>query len=115
MKYALLLMGHVGDPACGDEGGASPEEFFKFDEEISAAGVVESSVALEDPDDAVTVHSDAKGERVVTSGMYAEVSEFVGGMYVIDVENLDEAIAWARKSPASAPGGHIEIRPVAPY
>ena len=31
------------------------------------------------------------------------------------VADIDEAIRWARRSPASAPGGHVEIRPVAPY
>lgn len=115
MKYALMLMGHVNDPACGEEGGASPEEFFAFDREITAAGVVVSSFALEDPDQTVIVRSDDQGERMVTSGPFAEVQEFVGGGYIIDVPNVDEAIAWARKSPASAPGGHVEIRPLAPY
>ncbi len=115
MKYALMLMGHVNDPACGEEGGASPEEFFAFDREITAAGVVVSSFALEDPDQTVIVRSDDQGERIVTSGPFAEVQEFVGGGYIIDVPNVDEAIAWARKSPASAPGGHVEIRPLAPY
>lgn len=115
MKYALMLMGHVNDPACGEEGGASPEEFFAFDQEITAAGVVVSSFALEDPDQTVIVRSDDQGERMVTSGPFAEVQEFVGGGYIIDVPNVDEAIAWARKSPASAPGGHVEIRPLAPY
>lgn len=115
MKYALLLMGHTNDPACGDEGGASPEEFFAFDQEITAAGVVVNSFALEDPEHGVIVSSDDSGDRVVSTGPYAEVREFVGGTYVIEVADLDEAIAWAQKSPASAAGGHIEIRPLAPY
>lgn len=114
MKYALLLMGHVNDPACGEEGGASPEEFFAFDQEITDAGVVVSSFALED--ERVFVHTDDSGEHVVTSsGPFAEVQEFVGGSYIIDVADVDEAIAWARRSPGSAPGGHVEIRPLAPY
>lgn len=117
MKYALLLMGHVNDPACGEDGGATPEEFFAFDAEITAAGVVVSSFALEDPaDGSAYVGSGADGEHVVSSsGPYAEVREFVGGVYIIDVADLDEAIDWAKRSPASAAGGHIEIRPVAPY
>lgn len=115
MKYALLLMGHHEDPSCGEEGGASPEEFFAFDEEITNAGVVVSSFALEDPRPAVTVSTDENGERVVTHGPFAEVNDFVGGTYIIDVANLDEAIMWAKKSPGSAPGGHVEIREVAPY
>ncbi|HMR49424.1 MAG TPA: YciI family protein [Arachnia sp.] len=115
MRFALLLMGHVDDPACGEDGGASPEEFFAFDKEITDAGVVVSSFALEDPEHGVGVGTDAAGDRVVSSGPFAEVQEFVGGAYIIEVENLDEAIAWAKKSPGSAAGGHVEIRPVAPY
>ncbi len=105
MKYALLLMGHVNDPACGEEGGgATPEEFFAFDEEITKAGVVVSSFALED--ERAVVHTNGTGERVVaSSGPFAEVREFVGGVYVIDVADIDEAIEWARRSPGSAPGG----------
>ncbi|KAA9394055.1 hypothetical protein FCK90_09095 [Kocuria coralli] len=115
MKYALMLMGHVDDPACGEDGGPSPEEFFAFDQTITDAGVVVTSFALEDPEHGVTVSSDAQGERIVSSGPFAEVQEFVGGGYIIEVANIDEAIEWARKSPASGPGGHVEIRPVAPY
>ncbi|GAA4660777.1 YciI family protein [Gordonia humi] len=114
MKYALLLMGHVDDPACGEDGCAKPEDFFAFDQEITAAGVVVSSFALED--ERVVVHTDDAGERVVaSSGPFAEVQEFVGGGYIIDVDDVDEAIAWARRSPGSAAGGHVEIRPLAPY
>ena len=115
MKYALLLMGRVNDPNCGEEGGPDPEEFFKFDEIITKAGVVVSSFALEDQDQAVWVGSDTSGERVVSRGPFIETQEFVGGVYIIEVANLDEAIEWARRSPGSAPGGHVEIRPVAPY
>ena len=115
MKYALLLMGRVEDPNCGEDGGANPEEFFAFDQEITAAGVVVSSFALEDPEHAVKVETDAAGERVVSSGPFAEVQEFLGGTYIIEVADVDEAIAWAEKSPGSKPGGHVEIRPVAPY
>lgn len=115
MKYALLLMGRIDDPNCGEDGGADPVEFFAFDQEITKAGVVVSSFVLEDPEHAVKVESDAAGDRVVSSGPFAEVQEFVGGTYIIDVDNLDEAIAWAKKSPGSKPGGHVEIRPVALY
>ena len=115
MQYALMLMGHVDDPACGEDGGASPEEFFAFDREITDAGVVVSSFALEDPEQGVVVRSDERGERIVSSGPFAEVREFVGGGYIIDVPTLDDAVEWARRSPASAPGGHVEVRPVAPY
>ncbi|NLS08499.1 hypothetical protein HGQ17_00450 [Nesterenkonia sp. MY13] len=115
MKYALLLMGRLDDPNCGEEGGADPEEFFAFDKEITEAGVVVTSFALEDPEHAVKVETDAAGELVTSSGPFAEVQEFVGGSYIIDVPDIDAAITWAKKSPGAKPGGHVEVRPVAPY
>ncbi len=115
MKYALLLMGHMSDPECGVDGGADPLEFMEFDRQITDAGVVVSSFALEGPQDRAIVHTDDAGERVVSSGPFAEVAEFVGGGYIIEVADLDEAIGWARRCPGAAPGGHVEIRPVAAY
>lgn len=50
----------------------------------------------------------------MTSGPFAESGEFVGGSYVIEVPNIDEAISWAKQSPGSTLG-HIEIRPVADH
>ena len=77
--------------------------------------MVVHSFALEDQEDGVKVGTDGSGEHVVTSGPFAEVNEFVGGGYIIDVPGIDEAIDWAKKSPGSAAGGHVEIRPLAPY
>ena len=51
------------------------------------------------------------GERMVTDGPYAETKEQLGGYYIIDVANLDEAIAIAGRHPG-APLGTVEIRPI---
>ena len=51
------------------------------------------------------------GERNVTAGPFAETKEQLGGFYVIDVKNLDEAIDWAAKIPG-AQQGSVEVRPV---
>ena len=50
------------------------------------------------------------GQQLVTDGPFAETREHLGGYYVIDVKDLDEAIEWAAKLPAS--GSSVEIRPV---
>ena len=113
MKYALLLMGNVADAECGEGEGPDPTEFMAFDQEINEAGIVVGGFALDGPDTAVRVKT-SEGEAVVTSGPFAESGEFVGGSYVIEVADIDEAILWAKKSPGSALG-HIEIRPVADY
>jgi hypothetical protein len=54
------------------------------------------------------------GERSVTDGPFAETKEQLGGFYVLDVKDLDEAIEWAAKIPG-AQFGSIEIRPVLVY
>lgn len=113
MKYALLLMGNAADADCGDDGGPDPSDFMAFDKEISEAGIVVGGFALEGPEHGVRV-SRAAGESVVTSGPFAESGEFVGRSYVIEVPSLDDAIAWAKRSPGSQ-FGHIEIRPVADF
>jgi hypothetical protein len=51
------------------------------------------------------------GERIVTDGPYAETKEVVGGLFVIDLPDLDEAIRLASLVPATAYGA-VEIRPV---
>jgi hypothetical protein len=51
------------------------------------------------------------GEPLVTDGPYAETKEALGGYFLLDCDNLDEAIEWAAKVP-SASRGVIEVRPV---
>lgn len=113
MKYVLPLMGNAADADCGTDEGPDPSEFMAFDEEINAAGIVVGGFALEGPETGVRV-STRDAETVVTSGPFAESGEFVGGSYIIEVADIDEAIAWAEKSPGSSLG-HIEIRPLADY
>ena len=57
--------------------------------------------------------SEGGGERLVTDGPYAETKEQVGGFYLIECENLDAVIEWAKKAPLSA--GGVEVRPVMDY
>jgi hypothetical protein len=52
-----------------------------------------------------------EGDRQVTDGPFAETKEQLGGFYVLDVKDLDEAIEWAAKIPG-AQLGSVEIRPV---
>jgi hypothetical protein len=53
---------------------------------------------------------------LVLDGPFAETKEQLAGYYILDCENLDEAIAWAAKIPTACKGvaGCIEIRPIAP-
>jgi hypothetical protein len=52
------------------------------------------------------------GRTVMTDGPFADTKEVLGGVYVIEAENLDEAVAFAARIPASRLGGVVEVRPV---
>jgi hypothetical protein len=77
------------------------------------AGVIKGGDALEPTATATSVRV-RDGERLVTDGPFAETKEALGGFYVIDVANLDEAIAVAADIPG-ARTGTVEVRPVLDY
>ena len=111
MKYVLLLMGNLADDRCGEsEEGPGPEEFMAFDAELEKAGVLAGGFALAEPEEATSLSKASRdAEPVITAGPYAESREFVGGTIVLDVDSLDEALAWAEKCPGAI-GGRVEIR-----
>ena len=99
------------------EGGPSPEEmqaefprWMEYTQSLQDAGVMVAGDALQPIDTATTVRV-RDGETVLTDGPFAETKEVLGGYYIVDVPNLDEALKWAAKIP-SAPYGSVEVRPV---
>lgn len=112
MKYMLLIH--------SDENSAPPPEeemaeimahYYKVAEDLEKQGSLLASHRLRPTETATTVKV-ANGERIVTDGPFAEIKEALGGYYLIDVPNLDEALGWAAKIPASWTGGAVEVRPV---
>jgi len=114
-KYAALIYG--AEPASEpspDEWGAVMAEYFHFGEVAGAAGVTSGGEALQPTTTATTVHvtGGAKGGDVITTdGPFAETKEALGGFYLLDCKDLDEAIHWAAQIPG-AWHGHVEVRPV---
>jgi hypothetical protein len=78
-----------------------------------AAGVVRGGEALHPATTAttITVQGGKGGDVLVTDGPYAEAKEVLGGFYLIEAPDLDEAIRWASQIPA-AWRGKVEVRPV---
>jgi hypothetical protein len=66
---------------------------------------------LGDLSSATTVRVD-NGDAVTTDGPFAETKEHLGGFYLVECDNLDDALAFAAKIPAARNGGAIEVRPV---
>jgi hypothetical protein len=88
-------------------------EYGAFGEAAQAAGVMAGGEGLQPTRTATTVRV-RDGERLVTDGPFAETTEQLGGFYVLDCKDLDEAIEWAAKIPG-AKDGSVEVRPILDY
>jgi hypothetical protein len=112
MKYAFTI--YVDE---GQRESATPEQiqetsqaYGALTQEMEQKGVLAAGEGLYPTTTATTVRV-RDGERDVTDGPFAETKEQLGGFYVLDVKDLDEAIEWAARIPG-AQFGSIEIRPV---
>jgi hypothetical protein len=81
-----------------------------FTEALAKAGVLKGSGRLQQSSTATTVRI-ANGKPQVLDGPYADTKEQFGGYFIIDVDDLDAALAWAARCPA-ADHGVVEVRPL---
>lgn len=108
MRYMLI---HAADPELAskwdDEAQAS---FSSWIEETIRSGVNLQGSRLRPTTDATTVKI-RDGELIITDGPFAETKEQLGGYYLVEAKDLDEAISIAAKIPG-AKHGSIEVRPI---
>jgi hypothetical protein len=76
------------------------------------SGVVKSGAGLEPPSMSTTITL-VGGKRQVQDGPFADTKELLGGLFFIDVPDLDAALEWAARCPASSTGS-VEVRPMLP-
>ena len=110
MKYLLLM---YADEASGsgeskEELQAAAKTWAGFRQEMAAAGVLISSGGIPDTANVTTVRV-RNDKTLITDGPFAETHEQLGGYFVLDCRDLDEALRWAEKIP-TAKYGSIEIR-----
>lgn len=86
------------------------EAYYAYTKSMQEADVYKGGNALQPIATATTVQV-RSNERTTTDGPFAETKEQLGGYYLIDCANLDEAMDWAAKIPTSATGS-IEVRPI---
>lgn len=112
MKYMVLMyMDESNVPNyTPEEQQALGKEWYAFAEDAKAAGVLLSNNGLESVSTATTVRV-RDGKIVTTDGPFAETHEQLGGYYMLDCKDLDEAVQWAAKIPIAREGS-IEIRPL---
>src|SRR4051794_28284535 len=115
MKYLLALIGDESQNA-----NRTPEQqreamrgWDDYTRAVQDAGAYVGGEGLQPSAAATTVKLPPGGDPVVTDGPFAETKEQLGGYYLIDVEDLDAALDWAKKVPM--PGGNVEVRPVMDY
>lgn len=85
-------------------------QYQEFDRQLGAAGILLGGNALEAISTATSVRV-RNGKPELTDGPFAETKEQLGGYYLLECKDLDEALEWAAKIP-SARYGTIEVRPV---
>ena len=110
MKYMMLIAGSEEEWAkTGDEPQASYARIEQWWNEQAEAGRIVEGHQLEPSPTATTVRVDANGGTTVTDGPFAEGKEMVGGYAILDVADLDAALALASSWPAP---DTLEIRPI---
>ena len=114
MRYMMLIYSKEA------ANGHSPEEaaeiraaHWKVMQEAAGKRVLLGAEPLAPTRTATTVRVQG-GKSLITDGPFAETKEQLAGYYILDCENLDEAIVWAEKIPTACKGGEgcIEIRPM---
>jgi hypothetical protein len=115
MRYMLaLFMEETDTRPSPEEGQAALAEYGAYGKALEEAGAFVAGDGLQ-PSATATVVRVRDGERLLTDGPFAETKEQLGGYYVIEARDLDEALDWAAKVPTALHGGTVEVRPVIDY
>jgi hypothetical protein len=115
-KYLLALYGDESgwEDVTPEDMKEGMEPWDKYGQAVTAAGVFLAGEGLQPSATATTVQVVEDGDAIVTDGPFVETKEQLGGFYLLECKDLDEALEWAKKVPLR-PGGSIEVRPVMDY
>jgi hypothetical protein len=115
MKYVLALIGEEGgmEDASPEEMKAVMDRWSDYGKEAVAKGAFIAGEGLQPSETASTVKIEEGSEPTVTDGPFAESKEQLGGFYLLECKDLDEALEYAKKIPFQ--NGWVEVRPVMDY
>ena len=112
MQYLLMI--YAAESAIPKSGTAEYDKmmqgYTELSQELGAKGLMKGGNALDSIATATTVRV-RNGKSQTTDGPFAETKEFLAGFFLIDVEDLDQALHWASRIP-SARIGAVEVRPL---
>jgi len=113
MRYMMLIYSREGTTTSDQERAVALRHRDVMNE-AKERGIFHGAEPLQPTKTAVTVRGDADGKMLATDGPFAETKEQLAGYYILDCENIEEAIAWANKIPTGCQGGDgcVEIRPI---
>lgn len=115
MQYAILVYETPAELAAREDparAGAYWAAYTAYSQALVEAGVARGGAGLHPPAMATTVRLRG-GQRQVQDGPFADTKELLGGLFLIDVPDLDAALEWAARCPAAATGS-VEVRPQLP-
>jgi hypothetical protein len=110
MRYMLLFYVHERPEPGTPEGAEFFSEMVGFHRECRDRGVLVADDPLHRPETATTVRV-RDGQTLSTDGPFAETAEWLGGYFIVDCRDLDEALELAARCP-TAKAGSVEVRPV---
>lgn len=114
MQYMILIYGDEKNFALMADKPEAQKKMYaaytQYGTDMRSAGVLRGGGELKPTLSATTVRV-RDGKTLTRDGPFAETKEQLGGYYIVDVPNLDDAVKWAARCPASQ-GGSIEVRPL---
>jgi hypothetical protein len=110
MTQYLVAIHHPDDYYPSKEGEAMVRDIGALNEEIEAKGVRIFAGGLSGPSGARSLRAQPDGKVLVTDVPYMETKEHMGGFWILEAANLDEALAWRRKAVVAC-RAPVEMRP----
>jgi hypothetical protein len=109
-EYLILIYGN--ESALGQGGAEVSDKMMKghFEFQENNAAALRGGNALQPTSTATSVRQDSSGSFAVTDGAFAETKEALGGYYLVEAADLDEALGLAKQIPM--PEGGVEVRPI---
>jgi len=113
MQYLLMIYDDESVWAAMSEAQRSKlmTDYRDFTESVVKSGQFRAGAQLQ-PSPTATVLREQKGKRTTTDGPFAETREQLAGYYLVECDNLDQALAIAAGIPSVKVGGSIEVRPL---
>ena len=113
MRYIMLIYSQEDEATTAEQLGAVAAAHRAVMEETGRRGIFRAADPLEPSSTATTVRIH-EGKALISDGPFAETKEQLAGYYILDCQDLDEALSWAAKISTSCLGGAgcVEIRPI---